>query len=75
MFVLLFTACTMVAAADPPNYDTGDWGALAERIIQLEEGGQLIDTQPIVTIPEEAIEPEVPIQVEAPEEGLIDTEE
>ena len=68
MFVLLLTACASVAVAEPSEYEYGDWGDLAERIQVLDDEGGLIDTQPIITVPEEAIEPEAPIQDEASEE-------
>ncbi len=75
MFVLLLTACASVAVAEPVQYEYGDWGDLADRIQILEEEGELIDTQPIITVPEEAIEPEEPVQVETPEEEPPTTED
>lgn len=66
MFVLLLTACASVAVADPAQYEYGDWGDLAERIQVLDEEGGLIDTQPIITVPDEVVEPEAPIQDETP---------
>ena len=74
MFVLLLTACASVAVADHSQYEYGDWGGLADRIQILEEEGVLIDTQPIITVPEEAVEPEAPIQDEIPEEEPPPTE-
>ena len=68
MFVLLLTACASVAVADPSQYEYGDWGGLADRIQILEEEGVLIDTQPIITVPDEVVEPESPVQDETPEE-------
>jgi len=68
MFVLLLTACASVAVADPAQYEYGDWGGLADRIQILEEEGVLIDTQPIITVPDEVVEPESPVQDETPEE-------
>ena len=75
MFVLLLTACASVAVADQSPYEYGDWGDLADRIQILEEEGALIDTQPIITAPEEAVEPEEPVQVEMPEEEPPTTED
>tara|TARA_R110000787_G_scaffold73260_2_gene163155 strand:+ start:3036 stop:3269 length:234 start_codon:yes stop_codon:yes gene_type:complete len=75
MFVLLLTACASVAVAEPSEYEYGDWGDLAERIQVLDDEGGLIDTQPIITVPEEAIEPEAPIQDEASEEEPPATED
>ena len=75
MFVLLLTACASVAVADHSQYEYGDWGDLANRLQLLEEDGELIDTQPIITAPEEAIEPEAPIQDETPEEEPPATED
>jgi hypothetical protein len=65
--ILLMFACTFAAIADPPA-DYGDWEVLAQRIQQLDESGELIDIQPIITVPEEVVEPEAPIQDEIPEE-------
>ena len=75
MFVLLLTACASVAVADYSQHDYGDWGDLADRIQLLDEEGVLIDTQPIITVPEEAVEPEEPVQVEIPEEEPPTTED
>ena len=75
MFVLLLTACASVAVADPSQSEYGDWGDLADRIQLLDEEGELIDTEPIITLPEEVVEPEVPIQEETPEEEPPTTED
>jgi len=75
MFVLLLTACASIAVAEPVQYEYGDWEELANRIQVLNEEGELIDTQPITTPPEEVIEPEVPIQEETPEEEPPTTED
>ena len=75
MFVLLLTACASVAVSEPVEYEHGDWEELANRLQVLDTEGQLIDTQPIVTPPEEVIEPETPIQEEIPEEEPPATEE
>ena len=75
MFVLLLTACASVAVADPSQYEYGDWGDLADRIQLLDEEGELIDSQPIITVPEEAVEPEAPIQDEVSEEEPPTTED
>ena len=75
MFVLLLTACASVAVADPAQYEYGDWGDLADRIQLLDDEGALIDTQPIITVPEEAVEPEAPIQDEVSEEEPPATED
>ena len=63
--ILLMFACTFAAIADPPA-DYGDWEVLAQRIQQLDESGELIDIAPIITLPEEVVEPELPIQDETP---------
>ncbi len=68
MFVLLLTACASVAVAEPAEHEYGDWGDLALRIEVLSEEGELIDTQPIITVPDEVVEPESPVQEETPEE-------
>tara|TARA_Y100000310_G_C20180428_1_gene577865 strand:+ start:177 stop:404 length:228 start_codon:yes stop_codon:yes gene_type:complete len=75
MFVLLLTACASVAVADHSQHEYGDWGDLADRIQVLNEEGVLIDTQPIITVPEEAVEPEAPIQDEVSEEEPPATED
>jgi len=75
MFVLLLTACASIAVAEPAEQEYGDWGVLALRIQALDEEGELIDTQPIITVPEEAVEPEEPVQVEIPEEEPPTTED
>ena len=49
MFILLLTSCASVAIADQPEYEYGDWDALAERIQVLDTEGELIDVEPIVT--------------------------
>lgn len=74
MFVLLLTACASVAVAEPAEQEYGDWGDLALRIEVLSEEGELIDTQPIITVPDEVVEPEAPIQEETPEEEPPTTE-
>ena len=74
MLVLLLAGCASVAGAEPYGADN-DWGDLAQRIQQLDEEGELIDTQPILTPPDEVIEPEEPIQVETPDEEPPVTEE
>ena len=75
MFVLLLTACASVAVADHSQYEYGDWGDLADRIQTLDEEGELIDTQPIITEPEAVVEPEAPIQDDPPEEEPPATED
>ena len=72
--ILLMFACTFAAIADPPA-DYGDWEVLAQRIQQLDENGELIDIQPIITVPEEVVEPEAPIQDEVSEEEPPATED
>mgnify|MGYP003109139457 CR=1 FL=1 len=69
MFVLLLTSCASVAIADQPEYEYGDWDALAERIQDLDTEGELIDVEPIVTPPDEIVEPEAPIEETTPEEA------
>ena len=61
--ILLMFACTLAAIADPPA-DYGDWEVLAKRLQQLDENGELIDIAPIITLPEEVVEPELPIPAE-----------
>ena len=75
MLVLLLTACASVAVAEPAEQEYGDWGDLALRIEVLSQEGELIDTQPIITEPEEVVEPEAPIQDETPEEEPPATED
>ena len=75
MFVLLLPSCASVAVAEPVEYEYGDWEELANRLQVLDDEGQLIDTEPIITPPEEAVEPEAPIQEETPEEEPPATEE
>ena len=75
MLVMLLTACASVAVAEPAEQEYGDWGDLALRIEVLSEEGELIDTQPIITVPEEVVEPEGPVQEETPEEEPPATED
>ena len=75
MLVLLLTACASVAVAEPAEQEYGDWGDLALRIEVLSQEGELIDTQPIITEPEEVVEPEAPIQDEVSEEEPPATED
>ena len=75
MFVLLLAACASVAVADHSQYEYGDWGDLADRIQLLDDEGELIDTQPIITVPDEVVEPEAPIQDEVSEEEPPATED
>tara|TARA_R110000824_G_scaffold110734_2_gene258910 strand:- start:2384 stop:2602 length:219 start_codon:yes stop_codon:yes gene_type:complete len=72
---MLLTACASVAVAEPAEQEYGDWGDLALRIEVLSEEGELIDTQPIITVPEEVVEPEGPVQEETPEEEPPATED
>lgn len=69
MLILLLTACGSVAIADPSEYEYGDWGDLADRIQVLETEGELIDVEPIITPPDEVVEPDAPIEVEPIEEA------
>tara|TARA_R100000458_G_scaffold58724_1_gene67412 strand:+ start:1585 stop:1821 length:237 start_codon:yes stop_codon:yes gene_type:complete len=69
MLILLLTACASVAVADQPEYEYGDWEELAGRIQDLNENGELIDVEPIITPPEVAVEPDSPPQEETPEEA------
>ena len=69
MLVLLFTACTSVAGADPSEYEYGDWEELAQRIQVLDDEGDLIDSEPIITPPAEVVEPDNPLEETAPEEA------
>jgi hypothetical protein len=69
MIILLLTACGSVAIADQPEYEYGDWEELANRIQVLETDGDLIDVEPIITPPNEVVEPDVPIEVKPIEEA------
>lgn len=72
MFVLLLTSCASVAIADQPEYEYGDWDDLAQRIQVLETEGELIDVEPIMTPPEEVIEPDETTEEELPPTEPID---
>ena len=69
MLILLLTSCASVAIADQPEYEYGDWEELAQRIHSRETDGELIDVEPIITPPDEVVEPKTPNQETTPEEA------